>query len=90
MVTFDMVDVAVLDKNGDFCMPYEIGRLVATSELDMVGYKNDPSAAKNTIIYERTGMGQWICFREQARITIIYFIFSCDNSDFAKLGLSGV
>ena len=62
MVTFDMVDVAVLDKNGDFCMPYEIGRLVATSELDMVGYKNDPSATKNTIIYNSKGKKYVDCF----------------------------
>ena len=40
--TFDSVDISVLDENGDHCKPYEVGRLVATSELNMIGYKIFP------------------------------------------------
>ncbi len=61
--TFDMVDVAILDEDGNHCIPYKTGKLVATSELNMIGYsdlntkgyKNNEEATRNFYITDNLG-----------------------------------
>ena len=53
--TFDAVDVAILDENGNHCAPYTIGNLVATSEFDMLGYKNNEEATDKFFVYDSDG-----------------------------------
>ena len=55
MGTFDMVDYAILDKDGNHCAPYEIGTLAATSVLDMIGYKNNEAANNEFYIRDIDG-----------------------------------
>jgi len=53
--TFDMVDIAILDENGKHCKPYELGRLVATSDLDMLRYENNPEATEKFKVQDYYG-----------------------------------
>ena len=55
MNPFQMVDVAVLDENGNYCEPYQMGRLVANSPCNMKCYKNNPEATNNFFIKDATG-----------------------------------
>jgi len=55
MGVFDAVDVAVLDENGEHCAPYVVGNLVATSEFDMIGYKNNPQATERFFVKDAQG-----------------------------------
>lgn len=52
---FSMVDVAVLDKDGKYCKPYEYGRLVANSPCNMKEYKNNPEETKKFFIKDAYG-----------------------------------
>lgn len=52
---FQMVDVAVLDENGNYCEPYQMGRLVANSPCNMKCYKNNPEATEKFFIKDATG-----------------------------------
>ena len=53
--TFDMVDLAILDDKGNHCKPYEVGRLVATSDLNMLRYENDHEATEKFKVYDHNG-----------------------------------
>ena len=55
MNPFQMVDVAVLDENGNYCEPYKMGRLVANSPCNMKCYKNNPEATDKFFITDATG-----------------------------------
>ena len=55
MKPFQMVDVAVLDENGNYCEPYQMGRLVANSPCNMKCYKNNHTATNNFFITDATG-----------------------------------
>ncbi len=55
MNPFQMVDVAVLDENGEYCEPYQMGRLVANSPCNMKGYKNNPEATEKFFIKDAHG-----------------------------------
>ncbi len=52
---FEMVDVAVLDENGNKCAPYELGRLVANSPCTMKYYKNNTEATEKFFITDSYG-----------------------------------
>lgn len=52
---FQMVDVAVLDENGNECPPYQMGRLVANSPCNMKCYKNNPEATEKFFIKDANG-----------------------------------
>lgn len=52
---FEMVDVAVLDKDGKKCQPYQLGRLVANSPCNMKCYKNNPEATSRFFIKDADG-----------------------------------
>lgn len=62
MGTFSLVDLDVLDKDGNHCKPYKLGNLVATSELDMLGYKNNPEATEAFYITAANGKKYGNCF----------------------------
>ena len=53
--TYDMVDVQVLDDNGNYCNPNQIGRIVANSPCTMLYYKNDPEETKKFFIKDSYG-----------------------------------
>lgn len=53
--TYDMVEYAVLDEEGNKCKPYQLGRLVANSPCTMKEYKNDPEATKKFFISDADG-----------------------------------
>lgn len=55
MKAFEMVDYAILDKDGDYCKPYEFGRLVANSPCTMKEYKNNEEATRQFFIQDKTG-----------------------------------
>lgn len=55
MNPFQMVDVAILDENGNECPPYKMGRLVANSPCNMKGYKNNPDATEKFFIKDANG-----------------------------------
>ena len=55
MNPFQMVDVAVLDENGNYCEPYQMGRLVANSPCNMKEYKNNPEATQKFFIKDASG-----------------------------------
>lgn len=44
MKTLAAVDVKIIDENGNRCSPYQMGRLVANSLFDMIGYKDNDLA----------------------------------------------
>lgn len=48
--TFSMVDYAVLDELGNYCQPFQIGRLVANSPCSMKEYKNNAVATNSFYI----------------------------------------
>lgn len=52
---FEMVDVAILDKNGNYCKSYEYGRLVANSPCNMKKYKNNPLATQRFFVQDAYG-----------------------------------
>lgn len=52
---FKFCDVAVLDEEGNYLPPYELGRLVANSPCTMKGYKNNPEATDSFFITDATG-----------------------------------
>lgn len=52
---FEMVDVAVLDENGNKCAPYQLGRLVANSPCTMKCYKDNKSATEKFFITDADG-----------------------------------
>ena len=53
--TFDMVDVSILDENGNHLGPYQMGKVVATSELNMIGYMDNPEATEDFFIKDANG-----------------------------------
>lgn len=53
--TYDMVDYAVLDKDGKYCDAYQMGRLVVNSPCNMVEYKNNPEATEDFWIEDAYG-----------------------------------
>lgn len=53
--TYDMVEVEVLNENGDLCKPNEVGRLAANSNCTMVGYKNNEEATKKFFLKTASG-----------------------------------
>ncbi len=55
LMPFAMVDAAILDENGAYCKPYELGRLVANSPCNMKCYKNNPEATESFFIKDATG-----------------------------------
>ncbi len=55
LMPFAMVDTAVLDREGNCCKPYELGKLVANSPCNMKGYKNNPEATKAFFIKDANG-----------------------------------
>lgn len=61
MNTYSMVDVAVLDKQGNVCPPGKEGILTATSPCDMVGYKNAPEETAKFFITDNTGKVRGNC-----------------------------
>ena len=52
---FQMVEVAVLDQDGNHCLPNEYGRLVANSPCNMKKYKNNEEATKKFFIQDAQG-----------------------------------
>ena len=50
-----MVDVQVLDDDGNYCNPNQIGRIVANSPCTMLYYKNDPEETKKFFIKDSYG-----------------------------------
>lgn len=44
--TYEMVEVAVLNENGEYCKPGEMGRLVANSPCTMLYYRNNLEATE--------------------------------------------
>ena len=52
---FQMVEVAVLDSDGNHCLPNELGRLVANSPCNMKKYKNNPEATEEFFIKDADG-----------------------------------
>ncbi len=52
---FQMVEYAVLDKDGNKCKPYQMGRLVANSPCTMKEYKNNKEATDKFFIKDATG-----------------------------------
>lgn len=52
---FQMVEVAVLDKDGNHCPPNQFGRLVANSPCNMKEYKNNPEATEKFFIRDAQG-----------------------------------
>lgn len=55
MLPFSMIDVAVLDTEGNVRKPYQLGRLVANSPCTMKCYKNNPEATAAFFIKDATG-----------------------------------
>ena len=55
LMPFAMVDTAILDYNGNYCKPYELGRLVANSPCNMKCYKNNPEATEAFFIKDAAG-----------------------------------
>ena len=55
MKPFGIVETAILDKDGNECGPYELGRLVANSPCTMKGYKNNPQATEKFFIKDAQG-----------------------------------
>lgn len=53
--TYRMVEYAVLDEEGNHCMPYEQGTLVANSPCNMAGYKNDEEATAEFYVTDSSG-----------------------------------
>ena len=53
--TFDMVECAILDENGNICPNNVLGRLVANSPCTMKGYKNNPEATEKFFIKDSNG-----------------------------------
>lgn len=52
---FDMVETAILDNNGNYCLPYQVGLLVANSDCTMKCYRNNPSGTSNFFIKDAYG-----------------------------------
>lgn len=52
---FEMVELAILDENGNKCAPYELGRLVANSPCTMKCYKNNVSATEKFFMTDADG-----------------------------------
>ena len=55
LMPFAMVDTAVLDHEGNYCQPYQLGRLVANSPCNMKCYKNNPEATAAFFIKDAAG-----------------------------------
>lgn len=55
MGAYSMVDIAVLDNQGNHCKPGDYGLLVATSPCDMVGYKNNPIETEKFFVEDNNG-----------------------------------
>lgn len=55
LMPFAMVDTAILDNEGKYCKPFELGRLVANSPCNMKCYKNNPEATEAFFIKDVTG-----------------------------------
>lgn len=52
---FNMVDVEVLDDNGNVCKPYKYGRIVANSPCTMKCYKNAEEETRKFFITDASG-----------------------------------
>ena len=55
MKTLAAVDIKVMDENGKGCPPYKMGRLVANSLFDMIGYKDNEEANKRFKVKDAEG-----------------------------------
>ena len=55
LMPFAMVETAILDGEGNYCKPYELGKLVANSPCNMKGYKNNPEATNAFFIKDAAG-----------------------------------
>ncbi len=53
--TYRMVEYAVLDKDGNYCKPYECGTLVADSPTNMMQYKNNPEETAKFFVEDAKG-----------------------------------
>ena len=51
----DMVDFEILNKEGEYCNAYEMGRLVANSPCTMKEYKDNPIATSSFFIKDKYG-----------------------------------
>ena len=71
--TFDLVDVSISDEEGNHCVPYQMGRLVATSELDMMEYKNNRVATQRFRITDCNGKEYGDCFVDAYQDSSGYF-----------------
>ncbi len=55
LVPFKMTEIEILDENGNYLKPFEIGRLVANSFCTMKEYKNNETATKKFFIKDSNG-----------------------------------
>lgn len=55
MTPFPMVDVKILDEQGHYCKPFEMGTIVANSPCTMVGYKNNQKATEEFYVSDAYG-----------------------------------
>ena len=55
LVPFKMTEIEILDEEGKYLEPYELGRIVANSDCTMVGYKDNKEATDKFFIKDYYG-----------------------------------
>lgn len=58
---FSNIDVDIVDENGNHCKPYQIGTLIARSEIDMLEYENMPIETEKCKICTADGEKYYNC-----------------------------
>lgn len=59
--TLKNIRIDILDENNRHCLPYQMGTLVAVSDIDMLGYHNMPDLTKDAHIVATDGTVYYNC-----------------------------